>query len=279
MAKNDVPQLRIPRFSYKDMPLDWLGGNPLASCMGNALHMLFPAGEQFFVRSVMHFKEQLRRDPELWQRVRGFAGQEGQHGYQHERVFDVLREQGVPVDAFLRVYEAFAFDFLEKNVTSPRVQLATTVAAEHITATLARLVLTHDTEVFGRMSPEMASLLRWHAMEELEHQHVTWDVLQTIDDSYAVRLAGAALISVVLFPFWIGGGAYFAWKRREPLWKLLLRSRGVSESLPLDKLLLSLAEYLRRDYAPGKPGDDELIAQNRAWYADTSAPPDARAAA
>lgn len=278
MAKNDIPQLRIPRFSYDDMPLDWLAGNPLASCMGNALHMLFPAGEQFFVRSVMHFKEQLRRDPELWQRVRGFAGQEGQHGYQHERVFEILRAQGVPVDAFLRLYQAYAFDFIEKHVGSKRVHLSTTVAAEHITATLARLVLTRDAEVFGRMSPEMASLLRWHAMEELEHQHVAWDALQSIDDSYALRMAGVFFISVVLFPFWIGGGAYFAWKRPEPLWKLLLRSRGVSEAVPLDKLLGALGEYLRRDYTPGKPGDDELIAQSRAWY-ERASEQDQRAAA
>lgn len=278
MAHSHVPELRVPRFAYDSMPLDWLGGNPLASCMGNALHMVFPAGERFFVRTVMHYKDELRKNhPELWQRVRGFAGQEGQHGYQHERVFDILRQQGVPVDAFLRVYEAYAFDFLEKAITSPRVQLATTVAAEHLTATLARLAL--DSGVLDTLSIEMRNLLHWHAMEELEHQYVAWDVLQAVDDSYAVRMAGALIISSVLFPFWIGGGLTFAWKRKEPFWQLLRRSRGTGHVIPVGTLVRSLGDYFRRDYQPGDPGDDERIARAREWYSRASSEDTTAAAA
>lgn len=271
-----VPELRIPRFSYEKLPVDWLAGNPLASCMGNALHMVFPAGERFFVRTVMHYKEQLKDDPELWPRVRGFAGQEGQHGYQHERVFDQLRAQGVPVDAFLGIYEGWSFGFLERVIRSPKVRLATTVAAEHLTATLARVAF--ESGALDEMSEEMGALLRWHALEELEHQHVAWDVLQTIDDSYALRLVGFAIISSVLFPFWFGGGFAFAAMREEGLWSVLKRSRGAQRVVPFAALRGALLEYLRRDYTPGKPGDDALIAEAKRWYEQVSQPPARHAA-
>lgn len=261
-----VPQLRIPQFDYDALPEDWLAGNPLASCLGNALHMVFPAGERFFVRSVMHFEAKLREDPELWKRVRGFAGQEGQHGYQHERVFDKLREQGVPVDRFLAVYEAYAFEFLAKLISSKKVHLSTTVAAEHLTATLARMAL--ERGVLDSMSPEMSDLLRWHALEELEHQHVAWDVLQQIDDSYLLRLAGAVLICSVLFPFWFGGGLVFAARRPGGFWTTVRRSIGGERPLvPFGTLGRALAEYVKPSYRPGKPQDDALVESTKRWYA------------
>ena len=268
-----VPELRVPQFSYESLPEDWLADNPLASCLGNALHMVFPAGERFFVRSVMHYADRLRQNPELWRRVRGFAGQEGQHGYQHERVFEHLREQGVPVDAFLRIYEGWAYDFLAKTIASPRVHLASTVAAEHLTATLARLAL--ESGVLDTMSREMSDLLRWHALEELEHQHVAWDVLQEVDDSYPLRLLGAVLICSVLFPFWFGGGLVFAAQRKGGLLETIRRSvaaRRASGSmrpvLPLGALARALADYGRPGYRPGKPQDDALVAAGKAWFAE-----------
>lgn len=268
-----VPELRVPRFDYEALPTDWLADNPLASCLGNALHMVFPAGERFFVRSVMHYAERLKKDPELWRRVRGFAGQEGQHGYQHERVFERLREQGVPVDRFLRVYESYAFDFLAKAISSPKVHLSTTVAAEHLTATLARMAL--ESGVLDTMSREMRDLLHWHALEELEHQHVAWDVLQEVDDSYALRMLGAVLICSVLFPFWFGGGLVFAATRKGGFFQTLRRSLaspvktagGARPVLPLGTLARALAEYGRPGYTPGKPQDDALLAAAKEWYA------------
>lgn len=260
-----VPQLRIPQFTYEALPLDWLAHNPLASCLGNALHMVFPAGERFFVRSVMAYEERLKQDPELWKRVRGFAGQEGQHGYQHERVFERLREQGVPVDAFLGIYEKYAYQFLVQVFPSKKVHLASTVAAEHLTATLARMAL--ENGVLDHMSKEMGDLLRWHAMEELEHQHVAWDVLMQIDDSYALRLFGAALTCSVLFPFWFGGGLVFAAKRPGGLLGTLRRSLGGERPfVPFGTLGRALAEYVKPGYTPGKPQDDALLEATKQWY-------------
>lgn len=265
MAHSLIPQLRIPKFDYTNVPVDWMASSPLATCLGNALHIMFPAGERFFIRSVMHYKEQLRKDPQLWPQVRGFAGQEGQHGHQHELVFDKLREQGVPVDSFLRAFEGFAFGFLEKTIADKRVHLATTVAVEHFTATLARLVLA-EPEFLDGVAGEMRDLLHWHAMEELEHQYVTWDVLQEIDRSYPRRVLGMMLASLVVGGFWFGGGLYFAAK--SGVFTRLSRAElgAVKKTLPLAKIGRSLLEYYRPDYQPGKPGDEALLEAARERY-------------
>lgn len=52
--------------------------NDTATCMLATLSVAFPPGEDFFVRSINHFKHHVR-DPELRARVAGFTGQEVIH--------------------------------------------------------------------------------------------------------------------------------------------------------------------------------------------------------
>ena len=59
------------------------------------LSAMFPEGEDFFVRSVRNYREQIT-DPELKKQVAGFIGQEAMHGREH-RSFNVrLGEIGYP---------------------------------------------------------------------------------------------------------------------------------------------------------------------------------------
>src|SRR4029079_9859046 len=64
-------------------------------------------------------------------------------------------------------------------------------------------------------APEMRQLLAWHAAEELEHKSVAVDVLQTIDPSYALRMAGLVYATVTLGGFWLWGA--LALMRQEQL--------------------------------------------------------------
>ena len=52
---------------------------------------MFPDGEDFFVRSVRHFRDQIA-DPELKRQVAGFIGQEAMHGREHRAFNDRLDE-------------------------------------------------------------------------------------------------------------------------------------------------------------------------------------------
>ncbi len=51
---------------------------------GNALHLIFPMGERFFVRAVRHYMSEIE-DLSLREQIRGFFGQEGRYAHEHER--------------------------------------------------------------------------------------------------------------------------------------------------------------------------------------------------
>jgi predicted metal-dependent hydrolase len=189
---------RAPSFDLSDLPRHWFFGSPALTHLANGVNLLFPAGERMFVRAVRRFADGL--EPELAAQVKGFGGQEGRHAQAHERVFDALREQGFEIDRFLARYERVAYGLLEKAAPA-ELKLATTVALEHFTAILAEEALTSG--VLEGAHPAMRQLLAWHAVEELEHKAVAFDVLAAKRPSYAWRMAGLAMATSTLGVFWL----------------------------------------------------------------------------
>ncbi|HSO40638.1 MAG TPA: metal-dependent hydrolase [Labilithrix sp.] len=198
-ARTKVPTPRTPHVAFAGVPKKWFGGSTAATQVANGVNLLFPAGERFFVRAVRHYLPELE-DAALAARVRGFFGQEGRHAQAHERFFETLKEQGYDIDAILVPYEALAYGKIEK-ATSPALRLAVTVALEHFTAILAEDALSSGT--LDHAHPALRQLLEWHAVEELEHKSVAFDVLAAVRPSYPLRITGLALATVVLGGFWI----------------------------------------------------------------------------
>jgi len=77
-----VPIPRDPDIDLSDVPRHWLAGNPAATAISNAVNLLFPHGERFFVRSVHHYLDQIT-DPTLRAQVMAFFKQEGHHARHH----------------------------------------------------------------------------------------------------------------------------------------------------------------------------------------------------
>src|SRR5262245_47328566 len=195
----------VPRdfdVDFRAVPRHWMAGNPTATAVANGVNLLFPHGERFFVRSVKHFLDRID-DPVLRAQVKGFFGQEGRHARAHDRYNDVLRAQGYEVDRFLELYQAIS-SWLEARLPA-KLNLAATAAAEHFTAILAEGAFTQ--QVFDEIDPTMRQLLAWHAAEEIEHKAVAFDVLQRIDPSYALRVAGLIYATITLTSFWVWGTA------------------------------------------------------------------------
>jgi predicted metal-dependent hydrolase len=190
---------RTPRLGLAEVPRAWFAGSLAASHVVNGVNLLFPAGERFFVRSVHHYLGRIR-DPQLRAEVKGFSGQEGRHANVHERYFDTLRAHGYDVEEILGPYEHIAFDVIEKH-TPAALRLAVTVAAEHFTAILAEDALTNGE--LEHAHPALRNLLFWHAVEELEHKAVAFDVLRAVHPSYALRMLGLLLATACLGSFWL----------------------------------------------------------------------------
>jgi hypothetical protein len=208
--------VRNPKFDFSAVPRRWLLKSRVASSIANGANLLFPAGERFFIRSVRHYLPELdaNADADLIADVRAFFQQEGRHAGAHEHAFEVLRAQGYDVDTFLRFYQAVAFGALEK-VAPAKLRLAATVACEHFTAVLAEAALTDG--VMQHADPVMRDLLLWHAIEEIEHRAVAFDVLQRVDSSYALRMAGLAMAGSMLGGFWTLGTMWLLFQDGDPV--------------------------------------------------------------
>ena len=185
-------------FEFDDVPKYWFGGNAFATHVSNGLHLLFPDGERFFVRSVRHYLAEID-DETLAAAAEAFFGQEGSHAREHQRTYDLLAKTGFDVQRFLRGYRGFAFGWLEPRFP-PSVRLAVTAAAEHFTAMFAHEGLT--TGDLDRAHPAMRSLLQWHAAEEIEHKSVAFDVFQAVDGRYSVRAFGMVAAFLVISGLW-----------------------------------------------------------------------------
>ena len=255
----------VPRDFDVDLaavPRAWFGGDQVATDISNGVNLLFPHGERFFVRSVKHFLDQVE-DPTLRAQIKGFFGQEGRHAHAHDDFNAVLRAQGYEIDRFLATYVRLS-SWLEQR-TPPKLNLAVTAAAEHFTASLAEGAFNRG--ALDLADPRMQRLLAWHAAEEIEHKAVAYDVLQRIDPSYALRVAGLAYATVMLGGFWIWAATVLL--AQDGLgWRGALRTMrampGKRDPVVKRVFLRGIREYIRRDFHPGQIDNAGLAS---AWFA------------
>src|SRR6476661_7213106 len=97
-----TPQRSVPtrRISFEEslqsVPrLFAADGDLLHSHVAASLSAVFPDGEDFFVRSVRHYRSEIT-DAELKRQVAGFIGQEAMHGREHRAFNNRLDELGYP---------------------------------------------------------------------------------------------------------------------------------------------------------------------------------------
>ena len=257
MRETPTIKPRRPEFRLRDIPRHWAGGDPVQTHISNALFMLFPAGERFFIRSVRRYESRYRDDPARMRDLRGFYGQEGAHAAAHDEAIRILEEQGYEVRPFLDRFEKFCFGFLEAKLPAA-LALSATAATEHFTALMARAAF-DDAILAEEAHPEMRNFMLWHAAEEIEHKAVAFDVLMDVNPSWLLRAAGMALAASALVYFWREGT------------RTLLRQEGIGEEEALarikairatsgrdfnrDVLLKGVVEYLRPGFHPWQVDD------------------------
>jgi predicted metal-dependent hydrolase len=256
-----VPTPRKLDVDLSDVPRHWLAGNAAATAISNGINMLFPHGERFFVRSVHVYMDRIE-DPELRAQVKAFFKQEGHHASAHDDFNEVLRRQGFEIDRFLDRYHQIT-KWFEARMPA-KLNLAGTAAAEHFTAILAEGAFSKG--VLDALHPSVQQLLAWHAAEEIEHKAVAFDVLQQVDDSYLLRVAGLAYATVMLGMFWAWATTMLL--RQEKLgWRETLRQlRTMQRQDPVIRrvFIAGIRQYIRRDFHP-RDNANEHLAQT--WFA------------
>jgi predicted metal-dependent hydrolase len=191
-AKPAVHARRI-RFSYPAASLQrhYVDGDLVMSHVVAHLSATFPEGEDFFVRSVRRYADQIT-DPELKSRVRGFIGQEVTHGREHRELNERLQQMGYPTRRIDRAVHRH-MKIAERRL-SPLTCLAITAAFEHFTAVLAETLLGNQRAQALLGPTEVRSMLLWHAIEESEHRSVAFDVYRAVGGTENRRIRTMRII-------------------------------------------------------------------------------------
>jgi predicted metal-dependent hydrolase len=260
-----VPTRRISfEESLQDLPKHFAAdGDLISSHIAASLSAVFPDGEDFFVRSVRHFRDQIT-DPALKRQVAGFIGQESVHGREHRILNERLAELGYPtkqIEKFTRIGLA-----QRTRIATAKSNLAATAALEHFTATLAELLLTNEDarNMFGHDG--VRDLFVWHALEESEHKAVAFDVYKAVGGSertrvWTMRFLRTGFIVGLAFQVFVALLFDKATYRRGGLRRSLRNLRR--SPLLTRELWDQLREYDRPDFHPDDRDTTELVARWR----------------
>ncbi len=112
----------------------WLGGDPVATAVFNALSLTFPEGERLFIDAVRRFRGQVRG--KLADDVRAFIAQEAIHSREHAALNAGLDCRRYPVE-WIGESVRRRLAFLRR--LGPMRMLGVTIALEHFTAMLAEM--------------------------------------------------------------------------------------------------------------------------------------------
>jgi predicted metal-dependent hydrolase len=177
--------VRKMSFDFSNVPKDYLNGSLAKSHLFDGLNLLFPEGERFFMRAVRDGLHKIDNH-DLKQQARGFFGQETQHAMEHEKFFDVLEKNGYIFRDKLNKLDRFILKM--RDILPAGIRLSITAGAEHLTAVLGAMTLSD--EDIEKSHPAMRDLIQWHAIEEIEHKAIAFDVYQASNGNYILRITG-----------------------------------------------------------------------------------------
>ncbi|MDN5862703.1 MAG: metal-dependent hydrolase [Salinisphaera sp.] len=252
-----------------DIPRYWFGGDPFKTRFFDALSLLFPEGERFFIECVRDYRDQVT-DPEFAEQIKHFTFQEGQHSRVHVEYNRRLDRQGIHAlraEAVLKKILIWEREHYSKPFT-----VALTAAAEHMTALMSHFFL-ENRDVLASADARIRAVFCWHAIEEIEHKAVAFDVMQRVAKAGYVTRCAAMLYVSVLFPLhlfllmrhmfkrdgfgfgkrvklWLGG-----------LWWLYGPPRGL-----FVRMLGHYLAYFRPGYHPWNRGETAVFTEWRQAY-------------
>jgi len=246
---------------YQNVSKYWFADNAVLSVAMTVFSIYIPRGEKFFIKSVRYFENEIH-DKELRELIRLFIKQEANHYKAHDVFNHGLEQKNMRSLREEKAAEKL-FTFMEKWLPK-KIQLGITVFDEHVTATGAKVLL-ESKELVQSLEPEMRSLWEWHAVEEIEHKSVAFDVYEAMGAGYFHRMF-SALLGIV-----IQGVMLVASENR------LMKEEGVKRFGPEGKkavgLLRKFADLRKvaRDFLlyfkPGfHPWDIDDRALIQAWY-------------
>lgn len=245
---------RVVRFDYESVMREnryWHGGNPVNTHFFNALQALFPEGERFFMDSARDVRDMLGAEnisPELNEQIRLFIRQEAMHGREHDAWTHALVALGyVGMQGFdekLKRENKWA-----RKKLSPLLRLSMTAASEHFTASLAHLFVYKRPDFIEQAASPFRELLVYHALEEVEHKAVCYDLYQKAGGGYFMRTFAMVFITFDLL-IRLGNRQKYLLKK-DGLWTPENRKAARQLLWGKDGIMRVLGPYLLQYFRPG----------------------------
>lgn len=255
------------RFAFRDLesiPKYWFGGNAIITHVENTFSILIPPGERFFIQSVRNYADQVD-DSELAKLVQAFIAQEGHHTRAHHQFNRHFEQFGIGVAR----EEAYAARVMERaaRYLPKKMQLGITVFFEHLTATGAHMLFA-EPEIARMIHPEALRFWRWHAVEELEHKAVAFDLLRKAGGGYWTRVF-SALVGLLWFaPAFVRMARRMMKEDPEPVSDAMrAEARALDRKARAIQAPLLLA-YFKPGFHPWKVDDAPYMDE---WYASAEA--------
>lgn len=265
-SKKSIPIRHLAiGFEGKQIDLSFYMNNQFATIFFATLSVFLTYGEDLVIETARHHRD-LLKDPILKQRVTSLIGQEAIHSKLHNEFNDAIVELDYPVRLYRFLGEKF-FDHIFLKFPQP-LKLSLMAGIEHFTAVLAEYMMAHEQNFYFSDDAKTRALWMWHMLEESEHKDVAYDVYQTLNGNYALRVTGfflAYFTILGLIPF----SATLVPVLRKPqemltakFWKDARRGVKLIFS-PKDGVFGStqarIFDYLRRDFHPNDHDTSEYF--------------------
>ena len=252
---------RIVRFDYSDIQSrNFFSDNPIENAFWAALMATFPAGEAEFIHSLNNYKDVIK-DKKLLKEMQDFAAQESHHGLQHKKLTKQLQKAGFALEGVEKVIAERLAERIEG--WTPKQRIIRTVCAEHMTAVIGHYGLSNP-ESLEQAHDSIRKVLQWHAIEEVEHKSVAFDVYKAAEGDMGALKRDYALFLFFVFPIMMTkitrfllkeSGEQVTWAHRWGFFKHLFSlKRGVFGSM-----FGHLLAFLKPGFHPWDVDDSALI--------------------
>jgi len=154
------------------IPRHWFNNDAFLSRYFDSFSMAFPVLERFMIEVVREVTASLDDEDPVKQEAKAFIFQEAQHSIVHDRYNQLILAQGAKapkMDRFLN----WSVQWMNSHL-SLKSRVAVGAGIEHFTSLMADHFIASG--LFAPAHPKMRALWEWHALEELEHKNVLFDV-------------------------------------------------------------------------------------------------------
>ncbi len=190
-------------FKGREINIEFYRNNEFATIFFATLSVFLTYGEDLVIETARYHRDFIQ-DPILKQRVTSLIGQEAIHSKVHNEFNDAIADKSInyPV-AFYRFLGEKFFEHVFLKFPQP-LKLSLMAGIEHFTAVLAEYMMEHEEAFYATDDAKTRAMWMWHMIEESEHKDIAYDVYQTLNGNYALRISGfflAYLTILGLIPF------------------------------------------------------------------------------